>query len=61
MRKAYKKLIQLYLENYQYYEALNVVRLGDIVGLQIEGWGKVVGAFMLIIKGSFEEGLQSLD
>lgn len=60
MRKAYKKLIQLYLENYQYYEALNIVRLGDIVGLQLEGWGKVVGAFMLIIKGSFEEGLKSL-
>lgn len=60
MRKAYKKLIQLYLENYQYYEALNIVRLGDIVGLQLEGWGKVVAAFMLIIKGSFEEGLKSL-
>jgi hypothetical protein len=29
--------------------------------LQIEGWQKVVGAFMLIIKGCFEEGLLNLN
>jgi len=29
--------------------------------LQIEGWDRVVGAFMLIIKGSFEEGLLNLN
>jgi hypothetical protein len=27
-KKAFKKLIQLYLENYQFYEALNIVGLG---------------------------------
>lgn len=37
------------------------MRLGEIVNLQIEGWDKVVGAFMLIIKGSFEEGLSHLN
>jgi hypothetical protein len=42
MRRAFKKLIQLYLENYQFYEALNVVRLGEISGLKLEGWGTVV-------------------
>lgn len=29
-RKAFKKLLQLYLENYQFYEALNIVKLGEI-------------------------------
>jgi hypothetical protein len=32
-RKAFKKLIQLYLENYQFYEALNMVKLGQIGGV----------------------------
>jgi hypothetical protein len=29
-RKAFKKLIQIYLENNQFYEALNIVKLGEI-------------------------------
>jgi hypothetical protein len=32
-RKAFKKLIQLYLENHQFYEALNIVKLGQIGGI----------------------------
>lgn len=57
MRKAYKKLILVYLENYQFYEALNIVKLGDICGVSLESWSKTVESFMLVIKGQFEEGL----
>lgn len=60
MKKSYKKLIELYLENYQFYEALNVVKLGDICGIRVEGWANVVEAFMLVIKGHYEEGVDIL-
>lgn len=41
-RKAFRKLIQLYLENHQFYEALNVVRLGDIGKVDLEWWRRSV-------------------
>ena len=31
------------------------------MNLQIEGWDRAIGAFMLIIKGSFVEGLSNLN
>ena len=54
MKKAYKQLLEGYLRNYQFYEALNVVKLGDICKIRPEGWGNVVEAFMLIIKANYE-------
>jgi len=42
MKKAYKQLLEGYLKNYQFYEALNVVKLGDICKIRPEGWGNVV-------------------
>ena len=60
MTKAFRKLIETYIENYQFYEALNVVKLGDICNIRIDGWGNVIEAFMLIIKGSYEEGVNIL-
>lgn len=53
-KKAYKKLLQLYLENYQFYEALNIVKLGEICRVELEHWKKTVESFMLIIKGQYE-------
>lgn len=50
-KKAFKKLLQLYLENYQFYEALNIVRLAEISKVEVEWWRRAVEAFMLIIKG----------
>ena len=50
----------MYLQNYQFYEALNVVKLGDICDIKIEGWGNVIESFMLIIKGHYEDGVSVL-
>ena len=52
-RKAFKKLIQLYLENYQFYEALNIVALGQIGRVELEWWQRAVEGFMLVIKGQY--------
>lgn len=41
-KKAFKKLIQLYLENFQFYEALNVVQLGQVAGVDAEWWQRSV-------------------
>jgi hypothetical protein len=60
MSKAYKRLLELYLENFQFYEALNVVKLGDISNIRPDGWANAVEAFMLIIKGHYEEGVTIL-
>ena len=60
VQRAFKKLIQIYLENYQFYEALNVVKLGEICSLDHELWKKSVEGFMLIIKAHYEEGVNNL-
>lgn len=54
MRKAYKKLLQLYLTDYQFYQALNIVKIGDICSIRLNGWANVVEAFMGIIKGHYQ-------
>lgn len=50
----------MYLTNYQFYEALNVVKLGNISGIHLKGWGDVVEAFMAIIKGHYDKGVTTL-
>lgn len=60
MRKAYKKLVELYLSDYQFYEALNIVKIGNICSIHVDGWANVVEAFMAIIKGRYQEGVTIL-
>jgi hypothetical protein len=31
MEKAFKTLLQLYLEDYQFYEAINVLKMGEAI------------------------------
>lgn len=60
MRKAYKKLVELYLSDYQFYEALNIVKIGDISSIHVDGWANAVESFMAIIKGRYREGVAIL-
>ena len=59
-KKAYKKLIVCFLKNYQFYEALNIVKLGDKSGIQLSEWRDTIESFMQIIKGGHEEGASTL-
>ena len=37
-----------------------MIKLGDICGIWLEAWASTVEAFMLIIKGNYEEGVNTL-
>ena len=60
IKKAYKKLLQIYLQNFQFYEALNIIKLGDICKVDLDWWKRTVESFMLIIKGEYDEGVKIL-
>lgn len=59
-KKAYKKLIVSFLKKYQFYEALNIVKLGDKCGIELPEWRDTIESFMQIIKGGHEEGAAAL-
>lgn len=61
MTRAYKHLLQLYLADNQFYEAVQVVQLGRQAGIAPKGWANVVESFMTIIKGHYEEGVSVLN
>lgn len=60
MRKAYKILLMSHVEDHLFYEAVEVVKLGTICGIDLPNWANMVSAFMAIIKGHYEEGVAQL-
>ena len=57
IEKAYKKLIVCFLEDSQFYEAVNVVELGDRCGIELEDWKRLVESLMNVVKGHHKEAL----
>lgn len=60
VKRAYRRLILNYLQNYQFYQAVNTVKLGEQCAIELPEWKKSVESFMLIIKGSYSEGVVGL-
>lgn len=50
-----------YFQSCQFYEALNVVNLGEQSGVKLKYWKMTVESFMEIIKGHYADGLNTLN
>ena len=60
IEKAFKRLVLLYLSNYQFYEAQSICKMSGVYAMKVEWWKEMVDCFMLVIRNQYEDGLRRI-